>query len=426
MNRKSATVVAAGFALTVASATACWPEKPPNGMAKKPPGEVLATTTSALKAARTVHVVGTRTDPSGKSATTIDIRFVNGRGAVGRFGKGARSVDVIRLGDDAYVRGARDIVGVRTAGPVDRYVRVPVAAPRIPSLEALTDLGTFADTLLTPEGSFAPTVDQSRVGDTEAVVLTDTDLKTGRAVYVADSGSPRPLRVVGSGANVRTNLTFSGYGNAVTLAAPANPLTAPPRNGEERKTTGDVVADTRNALKAARTVRVTTPGVDYDGTRLSFDLTYVKGKGAKGTITLGGRRLEFVRIGSTAYLKAGADAGAKVASDLPDRYMRMPVTDPDLKDFGNLTDVAKLADVMLSQNNVLDPLGPTRTSRLDGRPIVAVGEATGDEYDELDVANTGSPYLLRMVEGSRRQTVRFSEYDQEVRLAAPTDFVDKP
>src|SRR3954451_321826 len=77
-------------------------------------------------------------------------------------------------------------------------------------------------------------------------------------------------------------------------------------NGEAKKPADQVVADAQKAALAGSSVHVTGTITD-NGTPLKLDMTLVKDKGGKGTLSENGLKFELVRVGDTAYIR-GSDA----------------------------------------------------------------------------------------------------------------------
>jgi len=65
-----------------------------------------------------------------------------------------------------------------------------------------------------------------------------------------------------------------------------------------------VVADAVKAAEAATSVHISGQVVRGDQ-QLGVDLTLVRGKGATGSMTLGGAKVDLVVVGGTAYMRGG-------------------------------------------------------------------------------------------------------------------------
>jgi hypothetical protein len=221
------TAVAVSATLLLGTA-ACSSGSKLNGEEKKTSTQVVTDATAALKAAKSVHLSGTQTDTSGetKTVTTIDLHYLNGTGSYGTVTTGGATLQLIRIGKDLYVKGPNlfGATAARTIG--DHYVKLSASSGTGQSLGAVTDLSQTADQLLNPGGKVGKTVDRATVSGNKAVVLTETaDNGTGK-LYVANTGSPVPLRIVATGSSAST-LNLTDFGAPVTIKAPAGAVTLP-------------------------------------------------------------------------------------------------------------------------------------------------------------------------------------------------------
>jgi hypothetical protein len=73
---------------------------------------------------------------------------------------------------------------------------------------------------------------------------------------------------------------------------------------EASKPAGVVVADAAKAAEAANSFHMSGQ-VPSAGKPIGIDLSIVHAKGATGTITVGGAKVDLVLVGNTAYLRAG-------------------------------------------------------------------------------------------------------------------------
>ena len=76
-------------------------------------------------------------------------------------------------------------------------------------------------------------------------------------------------------------------------------------NGEASKSAQQVLTDAVAAAKGASSFRMSGQ-VATGGQQIGLDLTVVKGKGAMGSMTLKGQKVDLVVIGSDGYMKADA------------------------------------------------------------------------------------------------------------------------
>src|SRR5689334_15474527 len=114
-------------------------------------------------------------------------------------------------------------------------------------------------------------------------------------------------------------------------------------NGESSKSAAAILADARQAALAADSVRVS--GTIHDvGQTIGLDLSITKGDGG-GTMTIRGSKVDVIRAGNTAYIRAGADfykqvgAGSAAGRLLAGKWLKVPSSNPDFSPLVELTDL---------------------------------------------------------------------------------------
>jgi len=193
-------------------------------------------------------------------------------------------------------------------------------------------------------------------------------------------------------------------------------------NGEADKTVLQIVADTRAAVLSATSVHVSGSGLS-SGSPLALDLRLVAGKGGKGRVTANGITFDMVRIGPTAYFKAGPKfwqgfGGTTASALLANRWLKAPSATGKLAAFTPLTDIRKLFTALLDVHGNLEKTGE---STIDGVEVIGVRDKT--RGGTLYVATTGTPYpvaLRRTGNGG----ISFDRWNEPVTLKAPSGAVD--
>jgi hypothetical protein len=184
--------------------------------------EILAEARSALLAASSVHAKGDLVSEG--SSYTIDLRMVRGVGAAGTMAVEGKGLDLVRIGDTAYVR--LDPAFLRAATNSASSVRLlsgtyfKVTARRSATFApfvALTDAEQAFGSTLAPTG----TVTKGKVMRLNKQRVIDLLVDGGRSghVYVALSGTPYPVRIV-YGSSAREKVDLDGFGAKVKLTAP--------------------------------------------------------------------------------------------------------------------------------------------------------------------------------------------------------------
>jgi hypothetical protein len=193
-------------------------------------------------------------------------------------------------------------------------------------------------------------------------------------------------------------------------------------NGEAGKTVAQIVADTRATVLAATSVHVSGSGLS-SGSPLALDLRLVAGKGGKGRITANGITFDMVRVGPTAYFKAGPKfwqgfGGGTAAALLANRWLKAPATTGKLATFTPLTDIRKLFTALLDVHGNLEKTGE---STIDGVPVIGIRDRT--RGGTLYVATTGAPYPVALRKAGQGG-IRFDSWNEPVPLKAPAKAVD--
>jgi hypothetical protein len=194
-------------------------------------------------------------------------------------------------------------------------------------------------------------------------------------------------------------------------------------NGEAKKSPEQVVADAQHAAVSASSVHVSGQIVD-NGTPLALDLTIVKGKGGKGTLSENGLAFQLVRVGDTAYIK-GSDAflrkfaGQGAATLLHDKWLKAPAGTGELASLAPLTDTQKLFGGALRQHGKLTNKGETT---YQGQKVVEIDDTT--EGGKLYVAAQGTPYPVALVGSKQQGHLGFDNWNATTTVAAPKNAVD--
>jgi len=194
-----------------------------NGIASKPPAEILSAATAAAYDASSVHVSGSIV--SAGSPITLDLELVSGKGGRGQISEGGLSFNLILLDDTAYISGSPAFYS-HFAGPAaaqlleGKWLKAPASSGTFSSLGSLTDLNQLLNTALSDHGTLAK-------GPTTTIggqpVLSVTDAAHGGTLYVARTGKPYPIEISKSGRTGGT-ISFGDWNAPVTLTAPKDPI----------------------------------------------------------------------------------------------------------------------------------------------------------------------------------------------------------
>lgn len=193
-----------------------------NGVAKLSATDALKKVQAALKKVETVHVSG-HVSAQGQDIT-LDLRDKAGAGT-GTIDVGGGEIDVVRTGDDIYVKGDKDALAAFGASSVQaslvagKWLHQSVSTQgSFSGLADLLDSTALFSNVTSPTG-------QLKTGTTTTVdgqkVLTIIDGTSGGngTLYVARTGDPLPVRVDQPGAT-GGSLDFE-YGISVDVKAPS-------------------------------------------------------------------------------------------------------------------------------------------------------------------------------------------------------------
>ncbi|MGF7236663.1 MAG: hypothetical protein ACQSGP_17130 [Frankia sp.] len=206
-------VVALGLTAGCSSGTSL------NGEEKKSSTQVVTDARVALKAAKTVHVTGTQkgTGEDAGSDFVMDLYYLNGTGGYGSVTVSGKRLDIVRIGNDVYIKDDSDVTG--SAASTGKFQKLSATSGTGKSVGDIANLGSFADNVITSDKTLQPGVVKGTTDGAKAVVLTDSD---GPAkLYVANTGSPVPLAIEGPDPSTG-KLTFSDYNKKVEVTAPTN------------------------------------------------------------------------------------------------------------------------------------------------------------------------------------------------------------
>ena len=190
-----------------------------NGEAAKPAAQVLADTKTALFNAKAVHVAGTMT--AGGTAEQLDLQL-QGQDTAGTLTVAGQKIQIVKTGGSLYLNAPAAFWSktTGTSGTALANKWIVVTGAQDPNISQLTLQG-IAASLNTNDSPLAAGTGRATVAGQKAIVLTQKD---GSQLFVADSASPLPLKVVNRGTGQGT-INFTGYGKQQKIEAPAGAVT---------------------------------------------------------------------------------------------------------------------------------------------------------------------------------------------------------
>ena len=215
-------VTAVFAALAVVGAVSACGGSSDNGVASKPPDQIVSTASSTLKAAQTVHISGTVAN--GNSPVTLDLSLVSGKGATGSMSESGLSFQIVAIDQTVYINGSpafwRHFGGnVAAALLTGKWLKAPETG-QFGSLAELTDLQRLISELVGSHGTLTK-------GPTTTVngrkVIAVSDASRGGTLYVATTGKPYPIEISKPGPQ-GGQIAFDRFNQPVSLTAPPNAI----------------------------------------------------------------------------------------------------------------------------------------------------------------------------------------------------------
>jgi hypothetical protein len=184
------------------------------------PAELLQLARAAFLTAPSVHVTGTAV--RGADAYVVDARLTGASGGTATVKTSGETVQVVRVGDVAYVGGDlafwQSVTGdaARARALVGSSVRTGADEPNFASYVAFTRPETYAAVL--PDPAQPATLGATTViRGMPAIAVRD---QAGSTLYVARTGPAYPLRLDGLTNGQVVFLDLADYGAPVTLGTP--------------------------------------------------------------------------------------------------------------------------------------------------------------------------------------------------------------
>jgi hypothetical protein len=196
----------------------------PNDEESKPASRVLADAKAAATSASSAHVSGSI--KSSGTPITLDLTTSRGKGAKGSMSTSGLKFDLVRIGDTVYVRGSDEFYK-HFAGPVaaqllhGKWIKASATHGRLKSLAPLTSIDALFAGISSQHGKLANDGKTTYKGQ-DVVSLRDTS--DGSKLYVAATGKPYPVAIVGGKPSQSGTITFGDWNKSVSLSAPSDAI----------------------------------------------------------------------------------------------------------------------------------------------------------------------------------------------------------
>jgi hypothetical protein len=194
-----------------------------NGVASKPPAQILDAAVKAAKSAATVHVSGSMSDEG--QPVSLDLELEAGKGGKGTIALEGLSVKLIQLNGAVYMNGSeafyRHVAGSAAAQLLrGKWLKAPASDANFASLASLTDLDKLVGSTLASHGALVAAGTSTVRGQK---VVGVTDKSKGGTLYVATTGPAYPVEIAKSGSSGGT-VVFERWNKPVTLEAPVGAI----------------------------------------------------------------------------------------------------------------------------------------------------------------------------------------------------------
>jgi hypothetical protein len=198
-----------------------------NGVASQSPDEIIKSMQTAVKQAKSVHVVGAGS--TGGTSIALNLKLVSGKGGAGHVALGGLGFDIVRIGNKVYIKASKKFL-VHYAGPTGallagRWFTVGKSVQGLGSLEPFTDLPKLMNQILSAATGKLTKGSPTTVGGQPAIPITDS--ANGGTLYVATTGPAYPLKLVPSKSSGSGAIRFTDWDQPVTLTAPKGAISFP-------------------------------------------------------------------------------------------------------------------------------------------------------------------------------------------------------
>ena len=180
----------------------------------------------------------------------------------------------------------------------------------------------------------------------------------------------------------------------------------------------EILAQTKTAVTAAKSVHATGDTVDDDGTKSKIDLRLSEG-GSTGSVTVQGVPIEILVVGQDFFIKANKDAWTTLTGEaaagelLAGRFVKVPSTEQSFKGLKSFADWDSFVKEAFTPEGT-----PTKgeTKQIDG--VDAVGLVDSKDGGTLWIPVEDDPLPLQ-AETSDGSVIKFRDWGEPVTVKSP-------
>jgi len=191
-----------------------------NGEASKSATAVLTDAKHAATTASSGHVSGDLT--SNGTPVTLDLTEASGKGAKGSMSTNGLGFDLVRIGNTLYIRGSdafyKHFAGAAVAQLLhDKWLKASATQGQLKSVAPLTSIGALFKEIGSHHGKLVNDGASTYHGQ-KVVVIRDTS--DNSKLYVAATGTPYPIAIVGGSKGQSGTISFDRWNQSVSLTPP--------------------------------------------------------------------------------------------------------------------------------------------------------------------------------------------------------------
>jgi len=196
-----------------------------NDVASKSPAQILAAARAAAEGASSVHIESKLAQA--RIASTIDVDAASSHGARGKISFGPIAYEMILVGDTAYFKGSTalysQLVGSAAAArlPKGAWLKGSATTGQLGALASSVEQDKLLARLLESSGDLAKGANTTVNGQKVVEIKEAGHVLFTASLYIATTGKPYPIEIAKRGRE-HGQITFSRWGEPVSLAAPAN------------------------------------------------------------------------------------------------------------------------------------------------------------------------------------------------------------
>lgn len=218
------TLVLAGGVLAACGGSGGGKSSTSNGEASKPAAQVLTDATRAATQASSFHVSGHVA--SNGTTVTLDLAIAKGKGAKGSMSAGGASFQLVEVGTTIYIKGSdafyKQFGGAAAAQLLHgKWLKGSASTGQLASLATMTNPQALFQQVTKNHGKLVNGGETTYAGQK---VVKIKKAATGDTLYVAATGTPYPVALVGGKGNEGNVVTLDRWNESVSISAPSGAI----------------------------------------------------------------------------------------------------------------------------------------------------------------------------------------------------------